>query len=96
MKAYVIANVAVSDPDRYAEYVKLTPATIEQFGGRFIARGGRAERLEGLTPVNRVVVIEFPSYEQAKAWYASDGYRAAMAIRQSASTASFLLVEGTA
>ena len=96
MKAYVIAHIDVQDPVRYADYVKLTPGTIAPFGGRFIARGGRAERLEGDTPVKRLVVLEFPSYEQAKAWYASDGYRVAMAIRQSASTGSLLLVEGAA
>jgi uncharacterized protein (DUF1330 family) len=96
MTAYVIANIDVQDPTRYADYIKLTPGTIAPFGGRFIARGGRSERLEGDTPANRIVVLEFPSYEQAKAWYASDGYRVAMAIRQSASKGSLMLVEGTA
>jgi uncharacterized protein (DUF1330 family) len=96
MKAYVIANIDVQDPSRYGEYIKLTPGTIAPFGGRFIARGGRSERLEGNTPAHRIVVLEFPSYEQAKAWYDSDGYRVAMAIRQSASTGSLILVEGAA
>ncbi len=94
MKAYVIANIDVRDPTRYADYVKLTPGTIAPFGGRFIARGGRSERLEGGTPANRIVLLEFPSYEQAKAWYDSDGYRVAMAIRQGASNGSLILVEG--
>ena len=95
MKAYVIANIDVTNPERYKDYVKLTPGTIAPFGGRFIARGGRSEKLEGETPANRVVVIEFPSYEQARAWYGSDAYRAALAIRQSASTGTLILVEGT-
>jgi len=94
MKAYVIANIDVKDPTRYAEYVKLTPGTAAPFGGR-VARGGRSEKLEGATPANRIVVLEFPSYEQAKAWYESDGYRVARAIRQSASTGTLILVEGT-
>jgi uncharacterized protein (DUF1330 family) len=94
MKAYVIANIDVQDPVRYADYIKLTPGTIAPFGGRFIARGGRSERLEGDTAANRLVILEFPSYDQANAWYASDGYRVAMAIRQSASTGSLILVEG--
>jgi uncharacterized protein (DUF1330 family) len=94
MKAYVIANIDIRDPVRYADYVKLTPGTIAPFGGRFIARGGRSERLEGDTAANRMVMIEFPSYENAKAWYDSAGYRVAMAIRQSASTGSLILVEG--
>jgi uncharacterized protein (DUF1330 family) len=95
VNAYVIANIDVKDPTRYAEYVRLTPGSIEPFGGRFIARGGRSEKLEGATPANRIVILEFPSYEQAKAWYDSDGYRVAMAIRQSASNGSLILVEGT-
>ncbi len=95
MKSYVIANIDVKDPTRYAEYIKLTPGSIAPFGGRFIARGGRSEKLEGETPANRIVLLEFPSYEQAKAWYDSDGYRVAMAIRQSASTGTLILVEGT-
>ena len=95
MKAYVIANIDVQDPARYAEYVKLTPGTIAPFGGRFIARGGRAEKLEGDTAAYRLVILEFPSYDQAKAWYESDGYRVAMAVRQSASRGSLILVEGT-
>jgi uncharacterized protein (DUF1330 family) len=94
-RAYVIANIEVTDPARYAEYIELTPGSIAPFGGRFIARGGRSERLEGTTPANRIVILEFPSYEQAKAWYDSDGYRVAMAIRQSASTGTLILVEGT-
>lgn len=94
MKAYVIANIDIRDPARYADYVKLTPGTIAPFGGRFIARGGRSEKLEGDTAANRMVMIEFPSYANAKAWYDSEGYRVAMAIRQSASTGSLILVEG--
>ncbi len=94
MSAYVIANIDVQDPARYAEYIKLTPGTIAPFGGRFIARGGRAEKLEGDLPVNRVVILEFPSYDQAKAWYDSESYRVARAVRRSASVGSLTLVEG--
>lgn len=94
MSAYVIANVDVRDPARYAEYVKLTPVTVAPFGGRFIARGGKSERLEGDTAANRVVILEFDTYEQAKAWYDSESYRAARAVRQSASVGSLILVDG--
>ena len=94
MSAYVIANIDIRDPVRYAEYVKLTPATVAPFGGRFIARGGKSERLEGDTAANRVVILEFDTYEQAKAWYDSAGYRTARAVRQSASVGSLILVDG--
>jgi len=94
MSAYVIANVKITDPTRYAEYVKLTPASIAPFGGRFIARGGRAEKLEGATEANRVVILEFDNYEHAKDWYESEGYRVAKSLRQSASVSSLILVDG--
>jgi uncharacterized protein (DUF1330 family) len=94
MKAYVIAHINVKDPARYADYVKLTPGTVAPFGGKFIARGGRSEKLEGDFTLNRVVILEFPSYEKAKAWYDSADYRHALAIRQSCSTGMLTLVEG--
>jgi uncharacterized protein (DUF1330 family) len=94
MSAYVIANVKITDPTRYAEYVKLPPASIAPYGGRFIARGGRAEKLEGAPEANRVVILEFDNYERAKDWYESEGYRVAKALRQSASVSSLILVDG--
>lgn len=94
MTAYVIAQVEIRNPERYAEYVKQTPATVTHFGGRFIVRGGKAERLEGHIPANRIVILEFDSYERAKDWYESEAYQGPKALRQSASIASLILVEG--
>jgi len=94
MSAYVIAIVKVTHPERYAEYVKLTPATVAPYGARFIARGGRAETLEGAIDANRIVILEFESYERAKDWYVSAGYTHARALRQAASVSSLLLVDG--
>ena len=94
MSAYVIANVKVTDPTRYAEYVKLTPPSVVPYGGSFRARGGRAENLEGETEANRIVILEFDSYERARDWYESEGYRAAKALRQSASVSSLIIVDG--
>lgn len=94
MKAYVIVNVAVRDADRYKEYVQAATPTVAAHGGRYIARGGRAERLEGSVAVNRVVLLEFPSYEHARGWYDSAEYRKALAIRQSCSAGELILVEG--
>jgi len=94
MPAYVVALIDVSDPDRYPEYTARVPATIERFGGRFVARGGTSETLEGAVEAGRVVIVEFPSYEQAKEWYESDEYRPLIDLRQSASEGSLLLVDG--
>ena len=94
MAGYVIADVEVLDAEEYEEYRKLVPATLEPYGGRFIVRGGRAELLEGTWQPNRIVVLEFPSVERARAWYESDVYRDAKALRQRTSKGSLLLVEG--
>lgn len=93
MKAYIIVDVNITDPARYEDYKKLTPGSLVPFGGRFIVRGGEAETLEGSWKPGRVVVVEFPSLEKAKAWWSSDGYAPAKALRQSASVTQMILVE---
>jgi len=94
MSAYVIAKVKVTDWDRYKEYMKSTPATIEKFGGRFIARGGQMITLEGPETTERIVIIEFTSLEKAKEWYHSIEYGEAKKKREGAATASFVAIEG--
>ena len=95
MKAYVIVNVDVHDRDRYPEYVKLAPISIQEHGGRYIARGGRTEKLEGTAwEPKRVVLLEFPSYEQAKAWWSSQTYAEPKALRQACARTEMILVEG--
>ncbi len=96
MVAYVIAQVDINDPERYQDYIKMVPATVTQYGGTFIARGGNAEVLEGDKQLpQRLVIIEFPSIERAKAWWASEEYRDAKTLRQAASNGTLFLVEGT-
>jgi len=95
MKAYIIVDVDIKDPVRYEDYKKLTPASLIPFNGRFVVRGGNAEVLEGGRQPGRIVVLEFPSVENAKAWWSSVEYAPAKAIRQSASEAQMILVEGT-
>ncbi len=94
MAAYVIVDVDIRDPVRYAEYVKVVPPTIAAFGGRFLVRGGRAENLEGGWQPKRIVVLEFDSLDRAKAWWASAMYEAPKRLRQSASVTEMILVEG--
>ena len=82
MAAYVIVDLEITDPEPYRdEYQRRVPATIAQYGGRFLVRGGAHETLEGDRPPKRLVVIEFPSVEQARAWYASPEYQALVPIR---------------
>ena len=94
MPAYVIADVDVTNPAGYEPYRPLAAASIAQFGGRFIVRGGAAELLEGTPAPGRTVVIEFPDADTAKRWYFSDEYQQALKIRQANSTARVILVEG--
>jgi uncharacterized protein (DUF1330 family) len=96
MKAYVIVDVDIKDPGRYEDYKKLTPASLVPFDGKFIVRGGKAETLEGSWKPGRLVVVEFPSLEKAKAWWSSEGYAPAKALRQSASVTQMIVVEGAA
>ena len=94
MPAYVIVDVTVTDPKEMEEYRKQVPATLAKYGGRFIVRGGAHQTLEGDWKPNRLVVLEFPSMEQARRWYDSEEYREPKAIRLRAGRANLVMVEG--
>ncbi|MBT6272847.1 MAG: DUF1330 domain-containing protein [Chromatiales bacterium] len=93
-KGYFIANIDITDMDSYAKYREKVPATVEQFGGTYLVRGGPLESIEGDAPRARSVVLEFASVEHAKAWYNSDEYQAIVHLRLNASTGSAFVVEG--
>ena len=95
-KAYLIAEVDVHDSQQYANYTAKTPEAIAKHGGKFIVRGGTWNALEGAAPKGRIVVIEFPSLDAAKAFYQSEDYEPLIPIRQSASVGRLFLVEGVA
>lgn len=94
MAAYIIVDIKVTDPDRYEDYKRLAAPTIAAHGGRYIVRGGATEVLEGDGRPGRIVALEFPSMEQARAWYRSPEYAAARGVRQESATAEMVLVEG--
>ena len=94
MAGYIIARVHVSDPGKYKNYTDVTPGLIAKYGGRFIVRGGETVTLEGPEETGRVVVIEFDSLEQAKTFYESDDYQAAIGLRTAASTGQLIAVAG--
>ena len=94
MSAYIVVNVTVKDPKRYEDYKLLAPASIAQYGGKYLARGGTSETLEGSFKPNRMVILEFPNVEKAKAWWASAEYAKAKSIRRSCSEADMVVVEG--
>lgn len=94
MPVYLIAQVEITDPERYRDYTRHTPRLIAEHGGRFIARGAAPLVLEGPPTTKRIVVIEFPSVDHAKAFYNSPDYVRARAIRNEASTAQLVVIEG--
>jgi uncharacterized protein (DUF1330 family) len=91
--AYVIANVTVHDPEAYRAYTAVTPKTIADHGGRFISRGGDVEVLEGDWRPSRLVIIEFPSIEAARAWYTSPEYEEAKELRLATSDSQLVLTD---
>lgn len=94
MAAYLIAKIEVTNPERYKKYIAATPGIIKNFGGRFIARGGETATLEGPEETRRVVLVEFPSLEQIKAFYNSAEYQEAKKLRDGAAVMYLLAVNG--
>ncbi len=94
MPAYWIVRMNVSAPEAYEEYKKRTPAALAKYGGRFIVRGGRMQTVEGEESYPRVVVVEFPSYEQALKCYESSEYQEAKRFREGAADAQIVIVDG--
>ncbi len=94
MAAYFIVELEITDPAGYEEYRRRVPATIERHGGRYLVRGGTLETIEGTWTPKRVVVLEFPSAEQAKRWYHSPEYDELKPLRHRTARGSIILVEG--
>ena len=94
MAAYVINDMEVTDPEQLEGYKKLSPPTVLKYGGKFLARGGVVESVEGEWAPKRVVILEFPSVEQARAWVNSPEYAPARRMRQKASRSNIIIVDG--
>jgi uncharacterized protein (DUF1330 family) len=94
MAAYVMVDLDVHDAPGLEEYRRLVPGTVTKYGGRFLVRGGSFQALEGSWQPKRIVLLEFPSTEQAMRWYDSEEYRPLKAMRMKASTANLVVVEG--
>ena len=94
MPAYVVVDIAIHDPSTYDHYKTLAPPSIAQYGGRYIARGGATTVLEGDWRPERLVLLEFPDAERARAWWGSPEYAEAKALRQRAAATDMVLLEG--
>ncbi|MCP5420290.1 MAG: DUF1330 domain-containing protein [Gammaproteobacteria bacterium] len=94
MVAYVIVEIRVTNSHAYEEYKAQVPASIEAYGGRYLVRGGHSETLEGAWSPQRLVVLEFASLEQAKAWHRAQEYRAVHEMRRRYAVSNMVVVEG--
>jgi uncharacterized protein (DUF1330 family) len=94
MPAYVVVEIEVLDSERYEDYKRMVPPSLAAYGGRFVVRGGATETLEGDWSPKRLVILEFPSVERAKAWWGSGEYAEAKALRQATARTQMVVVEG--
>jgi len=94
LAAYVIANIHVTDAERYEAYKVQAAASIAEHGGRYLARGGKHEVLEGHWSPHRLVILEFGTYEAAIAWYESQEYDAPKDLRQKIAVSEIVVVDG--
>jgi uncharacterized protein (DUF1330 family) len=95
MPAYVIVDIKVTDPAGYEEYKKLASAAVKLYGGKYLARGGPNETLEGDWKANRLVILEFDNTVKAKAWLNSPEYASARSLRHKYARSKMIVVEGT-
>ena len=93
MPAYVIAMMAIHDPETYRKYTDRTPPTVKKYGGKFLTRGEPVATLEGETYKDRLVILEFPSRAKAEAWHADPAYQAAVTFRRASSVMTRMLVQ---
>ena len=94
MAAYMLALIDVTDPGAYRAYTDRTPGVIQQYGGRFVVRGGNPEALEGEVPSPRVVILEFPDKAAVKRFYDSPEYQEILPLRLAASKGRVTVLEG--
>ena len=94
MAGYLIVELDVHDTAAFEDYRKQVPATIAKYGGRYLVRGGKCETMEGDWSPKRVVVLEFPSVEQARKFHDSSDYAPLKAQRFRAASSRAILVEG--
>jgi len=93
MAAYVLVDIKVTDPAGYEEYKKLAPISLKIYGGKYLVRGGVNETLEGEWAFNRLIILEFESKEQAKAWLNSPEYAPARQLRHKYAESRMIVVE---
>ncbi|RQS40904.1 DUF1330 domain-containing protein [Burkholderia sp. Bp8990] len=92
--AYYIAEFELTNPEEIKPYREQVDATFKPFSGRYIVRAAGVSRLEGNPPSHRLIIIEFDSIEQARAWYNSPEYAKIRPFRQRSGHTNAYIVEG--
>ncbi len=92
-KGYWMASVRIHDPQRYPDYIAANKAAFDKYGAKFVVRGGKFELAKGKSG-DRYVVIEFDSFETAKACFHSPEYQAALRIFETCADSNLVIVEG--
>jgi uncharacterized protein (DUF1330 family) len=92
-KGYLIANIRVTDADKFQAFSGMAAPAIAQYGGEVLVRGPGAHRHEG-TLHGTVMVIEFASLSDAETFYFSPEYQAAKAVRDTCADTDLMLIEG--
>lgn len=92
--ALLISDVSVRDADTFQIYRTRAATSIERYGGKYLARGGEIEQFEGTWSPRTIIIVEFPSIEQARAWYRSPEYASALEVRDKALSRNLILVDG--
>jgi uncharacterized protein (DUF1330 family) len=96
MPAYVIVNIEVTDQDAFEHYRASVPEVLARFGGRYLVRGGNLHVIEGEPALKRLVILEFPDMDAARAFYGSEEYAPLLKLRMAAARSEMVLVDGYA
>ena len=94
MAAYLISDVSVQNAEAFQTYRTRAADSIVKYGGKYLARGGEVRALEGTWNPRMIIVVEFPSLEQARTWYCSPEYASALEVRDAALSRNLVLVDG--
>ena len=93
-EGYVIAQLKVTNPENYKEYIEKVTDVIKKYGGEYLVRGGKNVTVEGSWQHPRTVVIKFPSYDKAMEWYNSEDYKPIKQIRLDNADSNGMIIEG--
>jgi uncharacterized protein (DUF1330 family) len=94
MAVYLVSDVSILDAAAFQTYRARAASSIAKYGGKYLARGGEVQALEGTWSPRTIIIVEFPSREQARAWYSSPEYASALELRDAALRRNLILIDG--